>query len=284
MIREKNRQPMGAIRVERLAGYILRSMKSLAGKVAVVTGASRGIGQAIALRLGAEGAAVVLCARDEELLKRNAAKIVEAGSAAHVAALDLRGPEAGRTLADAAVKAFGGIDIVVNCAGATKRGDFETLTDEDWLDGYALKFFGAVRLTRAVWPHLRARQGAVINIAGSGGRTPGPQFSIGGSVNAALLSFSKALADLGLRDGVQVNAINPGPVRTARLEKRLAALAAERKVGEEEALEIFLREEKIMKVGAPEDIAGLVAFILSPEGRYMHGSLIDMDGGATKTL
>jgi len=259
-------------------------MKNLAGKTAIVTGASRGIGQAIALRLGAEGAAVALCARDRELLERNAAAIRENGSPAAVVALDLRVAVSGQTLVDATVQALGGIDIVVNCAGATKRGDFETLTDEDWQNGYALKMFGAVRLTRAAWPHLRARGGAAINIAGSGGRTPGPQFTIGGSVNAALLSFTKALADIGLRDGVQVNAINPGPVRTARFEKRLATLAVERNVDEKAALEIFLREEKVTKVGAPEDVAGLVSFILSPEGRYLHGSLIDMDGGATKTL
>jgi len=249
-------------------------MESLKGKVAVVTGASRGIGQAIALRLGAEGASVALCARDRTLLENNAAPIRAQGSSAEAIPLDLRDPNAGQTVVDATVKALGAIDILINCAGATKRGDFETLTDEDWRDGYELKFFGAVRLTRAAWPHLRARQGSVINIAGSGGRTPGPQFTIGGSVNAALLSFTKALADIGLRDGIQVNAINPGPVRTARLEKRLTATT----------VEAFIREERIMKIGAPEDIAGLVAFILSPEGRYMHGSLIDMDGGATKTL
>jgi len=259
-------------------------MKSLKGKVAVITGASRGIGQAIALRLGSQGASVALCARDRTLLEGNAGKIREQGSNAEAIPLDLREPAAAQALVDATLRALGAIDIVVNCAGATKRGDFETLTDEDWQDGYALKFFGAVRLTRAAWPHLRARQGSVINIAGSGGRTPGPQFTIGGSVNAALLSFTKALADIGLSDGIQVNAINPGPVRTARFEKRLAALAAERDVDEAEAVEIFLREEKIMKVGVPEDVAGLVAFILSPEGRYMHGSLVDMDGGATKTL
>ena len=185
---------------------------------------------------------------------------------------------------DEALAAFGGIDIVVNNAGATKRGDFETLTEEDWQDGYALKMFGAVRLTRAAWPHLRKSGGAVVNIAGSGGRTPGAQFTIGGSVNAALLSFTKALADLGLRDGIQVNCINPGPVKTARFDKRLAMTAEEHGVGTEEALAIFIREEKISKVGEPEDIAGLVAFLLSPHGRLLHGSLIDADGGSTKTI
>ncbi len=255
-------------------------MNSLSGKVAIVTGASRGIGEAIALRLGSEGASVVLSGRDTALLDRNAAAIPHSTAVP----LDLREPNAGAALVAAAWNAFGRIDIVINCAGATKRGDFEALTDEDWLDGYALKMFGAVRLTRAAWPSLREHSGSVINIAGSGGRTPGPQFTIGGSVNAALLAFTKALADVGLKDGVQVNAINPGPVRTARLGKRLATLAAEKNVPLEAAEALFLTEEKIVKVGEPSDIAALVAFMLSPAGRYLHGSLIDMDGGATKSL
>ena len=200
----------------------------LAGKAAIVTGASRGIGDAIAQELGSAGASVVLCARDGMLLERNAEAIRSTGGKALTVPLDLREVSSGQALVDAAVSAFGGVDVLVNCAGATKRGEFEALTDEDWMDGYALKMFGAVRVTRAAWPHLRARSGSVINIAGSGGRTPGPMFTIGGSVNAALLSFTKALADVGLRDGVRVNAINPGPVRTARLKQRLVALAAER--------------------------------------------------------
>jgi 3-oxoacyl-[acyl-carrier protein] reductase len=252
----------------------------MTGRVAIVTGASRGIGKSIALRLAEEGASVVLAARDRALLDETAAK----AGRAHVVALDLRLPDSGQRVVDEALRAFGAIDIVVNNAGATKRGDFETLTDEDWTDGYALKLFGAVRLTRAAWPHLRQRGGAVVNIAGSGGRTPGAQFTIGGSVNAALLSFTKALADLGLQDGVQVNCVNPGPVKTARLEKRLTQTAAEHGVDIASALEIFVREEKVMKVGEPEDIAALVAFILSPRGRLLHGSLIDADGGLTKTV
>ena len=259
-------------------------MKVLAGKTAVVTGASRGIGRAIALRLAAEGASLVLTARDTGLLDSAAEAIAKAGGSAIGIAADLRKPAAAAAVAQAAIRAHGFIDILINCAGATKRGEFEDLTDDDWQDGFALKLFGAVRLTRAAWPHLRERRGSVVHIAGSGGRTPGAQFAVGGSVNAALLSFTKALAETGLRDGVQVNCVNPGPVRTARLEARLAHIAAERGVTREDALAILLARERITRVAEPEEIAALVAFIVGPQGRSLHGSLIDMDGGSTKTI
>ena len=253
----------------------------LENKTAIVTGASRGIGRAIALRLMQEGAHVLLAARDEKALREVAA---HSRSKSAVVACDLRKPESAEKVVATALDQFDDLDILVNNAGATKRGDFESLSEEDWQDGFALKFFGAVRLTRLAWPRLRARSGSLVNIAGSGGRTPGPQFTIGGSVNAALLSFTKAMADLGIRDNVQVNTINPGPVKTDRLTRRLETLARERNLGEAAALDVFIREEKVLRIGEPEDIAALVAFILSPHGRYIHGSLIDADGGSTKTV
>ncbi len=259
-------------------------MGNLDGKTAIVTGASRGIGRAIAIKLADEGASVVLTARDSGLLDSAIRQITEAGGRAVRIAADLREPEAVAAIAKQAINAFGGIDILVNNAGATKRDEFEDLTEDDWQDGFALKFFGAVRLTRACWPQLRARRGSVVYIAGSGGRTPGAQFTIGGSVNAALLSFTKAMAETGLRDHVQVNCINPGPVRTDRLETRLARIAAEKGVDREHALQIFLSSEKIARVAEPEEIADLVAFITGPSGRSLHGSLIDIDGGSTKTI
>jgi 3-oxoacyl-[acyl-carrier protein] reductase len=259
-------------------------MGTLHGKIAVVTGASRGIGRAIALRLAGEGARPVLSARDVDALDRAVEAIEESGGEGASVGLDLRLPDAPRALAEFTIKTFGRIDIVVNNAGATGRGEFEDLTDKDWIDGFALKFFGAVRLTRAAWPHLKAASGSLINISGVGGRTPGSQFTIGGSVNAALLSFTKAMADAGIRDGVQVNAINPGTIRTDRFQTRLAALAAERGLDMETAERVFVREQKIVRIGEPDDIAGLVAFIVSPAGRLLHGALIDMDAGATKTI
>jgi 3-oxoacyl-[acyl-carrier protein] reductase len=124
----------------------------------------------------------------------------------------------------------------------------------------------------------------VVNIAGVGGRTPGPQFTIGGSVNAALLSFTKALSDIGVRDYVQVNAINPGAVRTDRLVRRLQADAAAKGIDLAAAAADLIRTANITRLGEPEDIANLVSFIVSPGGRFLQGSLIDMDGGQTKTL
>src|ERR1700677_41810 len=139
-------------------------MPSLSEKIAIVTGASRGIGRAIALRLAREGVKVVLSARDEGLLESAVSEIESAGGSATFMALDLREPAAPEQLARFAQAHFGGIDIVVNNAGATKRGDFLTLTDDDWKDGYARKFFGVTRLSRAACPQLKERRGSVVNI------------------------------------------------------------------------------------------------------------------------
>jgi len=259
-------------------------MSNLTGKTAIITGSSRGIGKSIALRLARDGANVVLAARDAAALAAVAAEIRTAGGAAETIALDLRTLESGPQLADFAAAKFGRIDIVVNNAGATKLGDFLELTDADWADGFALKFFAAVRVTRAAWPHLKAVSGSVVNISGVGGRTPGPMFSIGGSVNAAMNCLTKSLADTGVRDHVRVNAILPGYVRTERLRKRLDVAVRETGVDSSQVERRFVEDAKIVQIGEPEDIAGLVAFIVGPEGRFFHGALIDIDGGATKAL
>ncbi|HWE05788.1 MAG TPA: SDR family NAD(P)-dependent oxidoreductase [Rhizomicrobium sp.] len=259
-------------------------MKPLTGKIAVITGSNRGIGRSIAQRLSREGANVVLAARDASVLSEAADEIREAGGRAETIALDLRMPEACAQLVDFAVAKFGRIDIVVNNAGATKLGDFTELTDADWADGFALKFFAAVRVTRAAWPHLKASGGSVVNISGIGGRTPGPMFAIGGSVNAAMNCLTKSLADTGVRDKIRVNGILPGYVRTDRLKHRLDAVVKDTGVALSQAEERLTADAKTLQIGEPEDIASLVAFIVGPEGRFFHGALIDMDGGATKAV
>jgi len=259
-------------------------MQKLEGKTAIISGGSRGIGRAIALRLARDGARVVLCARGAEALDGVVKEISSGGGTAMAVAADLRLSDQPARVVDATLQAYGGIDILVNNAGATKRGEFLQLADDDWTDGFALKFFGAVRLTRNAWPELRKRKGCLLNISGAGGRTPGAEFTIGGSVNAALLSFTKAMADVGISEGVQVNAINPGSIRTGRLQTRLESIVKEQKIDLDTAERRFVQESKATRIGEPEDVANLVAYIVSPEGRFLQGSLIDLDGGSTKTI
>jgi 3-oxoacyl-[acyl-carrier protein] reductase len=256
----------------------------LEGKVAVVTGASRGIGAAIARELAREGCAVVLAARSGEVLDALADELRAAGARVLLHSADLREPDEPARLVEATLAALGRLDVVVANAGTTRRGDFLELTDDDWQDGFALKLFAHVRLVRAAWPHLVETGGSVLSIAGAGGRTPGAEFAIGGSVNAAILSLTKALAARGVEDGVQVNAVNPGPIRTERLRGRIRALAESEGIDEEHAARRLVADLGVMRFGEPEDVAALVAYVVSPRGRFLHGSLIDVDGGQTRTI
>src|ERR1700724_2196143 len=165
----------------------------LKGKIALVTGSSRGIGRGVALALAAEGCDVMLTGRDQKALDEVAASIRKQGRRAGVAAIDLRGKDAPTKLIEQVRRELGGLDILVNNAGATKRGDFLDLTDADWEDGYALKFFAHVRLTRAAWPLLMERRGSIVAIGGTGGRKPTEEFTLGSSGNSADGAFSQCL-------------------------------------------------------------------------------------------
>src|ERR1700746_28760 len=167
----------------------------LKGKVALVTGSSRGIGRGIALAFGEEGCDLMLTGRDATALEEVAQSIRGKGCKVAMRALDLRDPSAAGTLVEAVRREFGGLDILINNAGATKRGDFLALTDADWEDGYALKFFAHVRLARAAWPLLKERRGALVAIGGTSGRKPEKRFTIGSSVNAAVAGFTQRTAE-----------------------------------------------------------------------------------------
>jgi 3-oxoacyl-[acyl-carrier protein] reductase len=253
----------------------------VSARVAIVTGASRGIGAAIARALAGEGCHVVAAARSEEALRGVVDALPVPGRAV---ACDLSGSDAATQLVDAAMQAFGRIDVVVNNAGATPRGDFLAFDDAAWNAGFALKFFGAVRLCRAAWPHLVAQQGCIVNIAGIGGRTGNADFTIGGSVNAALLNLTKALADRGVRDGVRVNAVNPSSIATERTQVRIDRLAAERGIALEAASAELARDLRVARFGTPDEIASVVAFLASDRASYMQGAIVDVDGGQTRTL
>lgn len=253
----------------------------LTNKVGIVTGASKGIGRAIAQTLAGEGMRLVVVARSRHQLDELAAPL---GDTCLVQAVDLMNPDAPPAIVAATMAKYGRIDVLVNNAGATKRGDFLALTDSDWADGFALKFFGAMRLSRAAWPHLCSSSGAIVNIVGIGGRTGQAEFAIGGAVNAAMLNLTKVLADRGVKDGVRVNAINPGGIATDRLQTRLRTFAAERHIDLSKAEQEMAHAFGVARFGQPEEIARLVAFLASPQAAFCQGTIVDADGGQTRTL
>jgi 3-oxoacyl-[acyl-carrier protein] reductase len=256
----------------------------LQNKVALVTGASRGIGRGIALELAAAGCDLLLTARDRDALEAVAQAIRSLGRRAEVHSADLRSEDEPARLTSLAKDRFGRLDILVNNAGANRRGDFFALTDADWAAGFDLKFFAQVRLCRAAWPLLKETGGSIVAIAGIGGRAPVADYMIGSSVIGAQIAFMKALADLGKRDGVQVNSINPGSVDTDRFRHRLGIIMARTGLNEAAATEHHRRELNITRFGQPEDVAGLVVFIVSSRGRWLQGAAIDMDGGQVEPL
>ncbi|QET28426.1 SDR family oxidoreductase [Burkholderia multivorans] len=257
----------------------------LEGKTAIVTGASRGLGKAIAEEFARAGAAVMVIARESADLQHTLDAVKRSSDADHrLLGIDLTAQDAAAMAVRFAASEWGRLDILVNCAGTTKRGDFHALTDADWHDGFALKFHATVRLCRAAWPMLVERKGVVLNTIGVSSRTPSADFTIGGSVNSALLNFTKALADLGRTDGVRVNAINPGYIRTDRLSHRIQALVRERGISEETAQAQLLHEYGLQRFGEPRDVAHLATFLASDCGSYIHGSTIDIDGGASKGI
>jgi 3-oxoacyl-[acyl-carrier protein] reductase len=263
-----------------LGGFVV-----LEDKVAVVSGGSRGIGRTIARRLAEEGADVVIGARTPEVLDATAREISEAtGRRVEAVSADLSTPGGCETLHREAIGAFDRVDILINCAGATKSGPFLELSDETWHEGFDLKFFGAVRLSRLFWPQLVASHGSVVHIVGGMARTPNPNFAIGGAVNAALANFGKALAGLGLIDDVNVNMIHPGQTRTERLDEIMAAQATGSGKTPEEVLEAAIQRQGIRRLGTPEDVAELAVFLCSPRARHIQGTAISVDGGATKSL
>jgi len=257
----------------------------LSGKVALVTGGSKGIGRACAERLAAEGCDVMLVARTEADLRDAAAAISAAsGRRIETCATDLRSAQGCQAAVGALKHAFGRLDILVNNAGATQSGDFFALDDEVWQDGFALKFYACVRLSRALWPLLKDAQGAVVNVIGGASKTPSANFMIGGAVNAAVTNVTKALAELGLRDGVTVNAVHPGMTVTGRLDTLLEQRAAADNLSRADYEKQELARSGLRRYGQPQDVANLVAYLASPIADHIHGTDLFVDGGATKTI
>jgi len=251
------------------------------GKVVVVSGGSRGIGRAVARAFAREGAQTVLASSSESNLTAAADSIATQGPRPLTVAGDLRTLAACEQVFRRVNEGFGRCDVLVNNAGATRAGNFLELSDELWLDGFALKFFGAVRLTRLFWPLLRQAQGHLINIIGGAARTIEPEFLIGGSVNAAEANFTKGLSRLGMREGVHVNAIHPGQTATERTEQLIQQRAAAQGKSADEVRNAMVAKSGARRMGTAEDIAELALFLCSARAEHIQGTAIAVDGGAT---
>jgi 3-oxoacyl-[acyl-carrier protein] reductase len=251
-------------------------------RIAIVTGASRGIGRATAIRLAKDFDGLVLVARSTDLLEQTAEAVRAAGAEPLSLGADLREPSAAKTVVDKTLEKFGRIDAVVNIAGAVPQIDVLEMTDEQWDDGFALKLHGARRLAIHAWDALKSSEGSVIFTSGNSAQAPKSGFAAVATVNAAIVAMAKAFADRGVTDGVQVNSVLPGPVMTNRRRTYMEKYAPAHGMTLEEALEKFPAEVGITRYGNPEDIAELMAFVLSPAGRWMVGSTLRMDGGEIK--
>ena len=252
--------------------------------VAIVTGASQGIGRAAALRLARDFAAVVLSARNEDELKKTAAAVCSAGAESLPCVLDLREPQAAEILVRSTLDRFGRIDALLNIAGAVPQVDLFEMTDAQWEDGLALKFHGARRLTILAWDALKASNGSVVLISGVSALDPKPGFAAVAAINAAIIALAKAFAEQGIKDGVQVNSVVPGAVMTRRRESFFKKWAPAHNLTIEEAVKKFPEEVGIARFGKPEEIADLMAYMVSAAAKWMTGASIRMDGGEIKGI
>src|SRR5271155_3910437 len=252
--------------------------------VAIVTGASQGIGRATALRLARDFSDVVVAARNQDELQKTSAAVNAAGAESLAYALDLREPQSAETIVKGTLERFGRIDALLNIAGAVPQIDLFEMTDAQWEDGMALKLHGARRQTVQAWDALKSSNGSVVLISGSAALDPKPGFAAVAAINAAIIALAKAFAEQGIKDGVQVNSVVPGAVMTGRRRSFLNHWAPEHGMSVEDAMKQFPEQAGIARYGEPEEIAGLMAYLVSKEARWLTGASVRMDGGEIKGI
>jgi 3-oxoacyl-[acyl-carrier protein] reductase len=258
----------------------------LRGKVAIVAAASRGLGRAIAEEIGAEGAAVVMCARGKEVLAEAARAVREKGGGEVLdIPADVSQPDDVDRLVRAAIDRFGRVDILVTNAGGPPSGPFESLTPEKWNDAIHLTLLSTVNLCRAVLPGMKQRKwGRIINVTSIAVKQPVDGLMLSNSLRAAVTGFARTLANEVARDGITVNNILPGYTRTERVES-LARAASERDgTPIEESLRKWENEIPMRRLGEPGEFAAIAAFLASERASYITGTSITVDGGWTKSL
>ena len=256
----------------------------LTGKTALVTGASKGIGKAIARTLVREGARVALCARDATALA-GVAKEITAGAPGEAVPIagDLSRADEVQRVAEDTVGRLGRLDILVNNAGAIRGGDFLKIPDEQWAGDWSLKLLGYVRMARAVIPQMQAQGGGrICNVVGAAARNPAPTYLPGGIANAGLINFTKGLADLGAPSRILVTAVSPAATATERWDSLMAQQAA----AAGKSVETFRADQEktypLGRIATPDDIADLVCFLVSARASFITGVCVTVDGGATR--
>ncbi|MGA9510264.1 MAG: SDR family oxidoreductase [Candidatus Sulfotelmatobacter sp.] len=252
--------------------------------VAIVTGASQGIGRSTAIRLASDFSALVLVARNAKALEQVAAAVKKAGAEPLPLALDLSQVDASEVVVKTALERFGRIDALLNIAGAVPQINLFEMTDEQWKAGMELKLHGARRLTIQAWDALKHAHGSVVFMSGSASLDPKPAFAAVAATNAAITALAKAFAEQGIKDGVQVNSIVPGAVMTGRRRSFLEKWAPAHNMSVEEATKKFPEEAGINRYGQPEEIAELLGFMVSSGAKWMTGSSLRMDGGEIKGI
>ncbi len=242
-------------------------------RVAVITGAGRGLGAAMALAFAEAGADVVIAARTQSQLDEVAAGIRAIGRSAHAVAADLAHPEATAELADQAVQAFGKLDIVVNNVGGTMPAPLMHTSTRDMRDAFTFNVATAHALTTAAVPHIldRPNGGSIINITSTMGRLSGRGFAAYGTAKAALAHYTRLTA-LDLSPRIRVNAIAPGSILTSALD--IVAANAELRGPMEKAT-------PLRRLGDPEDIAAAAVYLASPAASFVTGKTLEVDGGLT---
>jgi NAD(P)-dependent dehydrogenase (short-subunit alcohol dehydrogenase family) len=256
----------------------------LTGKVAVVTGASEGIGKGIALRLSEEGAKVSICARREDVLQGAAGEIREkSGNDVLAISTDVTKPEAVESFIQRTVEHFGRIDILVNNAGRAFGENFETLTDQDWYDDLELKLMGAVRCARLVIPYMRAVGGGrIINVTHPGGKQAGENSCPTSVSRAAGIAMTKALSKDLLPDKILVNTVCLTSIKSAQGERTWRAQGSPGTL--EEYWEGRDKEHPLGRLGEPTEVGDLVAFLVSERARFITGTAINIDGGLSAVV
>ena len=252
--------------------------------VAIVTGASQGIGRATALRLARDFPVLVLVARNKEELEKTATDIRSSGCEAVIHDLDLSKRQSGNIVVKDTLERFDRIDALLNIAGAVPQIDLFEMTDDQWQAGMELKLHGARRLTLLAWDALKKSKGSVVFMSGSAALDPKPAFAAVAATNAAILALAKAFAEQGINDGVQVNSIVPGAVMTGRRRSFLEHWAPAHNMSVEEATKHFPEKAGISRYGRPEEIADMLAFMVSSAAKWMTGTSVRMDGGEIKGI